>query len=256
MAWNAAQYLKFEDERTRPARDLLARVPLETARRVIDLGCGPGNSTELLVERFGSDAVSGLDSDADMLEKARARLPNTPFLQADLEGWRPEAPVDLFFANAVFQWLPAHLELLAGLIEHLAPGGVLAAQMPDNLAEPSHLAMEESGAAGPWAARFAGAKLRRAPLPAPSAYLERLQGPSVRVDVWHTVYYHPMADAAAIIDWVKGTGLRPYLDALEAADRPAFLADYSARIERAYPPMADGRRLLAFPRLFVLAARA
>jgi trans-aconitate 2-methyltransferase len=255
MAWNAAQYLKFEDERTRPARDLLARVPLETARRVIDLGCGPGNSTELLVERFGTSAVSGLDSDPDMLEKARARLPATGFLQADLESWRPNEKVDLLFANAVFQWLPGHLDLLAALIEHLAPGGVLAVQMPDNLDEPSHLAMEESGAAGPWAGRFAGARLRRAPLPAPSVYLDRLQGPSVRVDVWHTIYYHPMADAAAIVEWVKGTGLRPYLDALDAADRPAFLADYEARIARAYPPMADGRRLLAFPRLFLVAVR-
>lgn len=256
MAWNAAQYLVFEDERTRPAQDMLARVPLATARRVIDLGCGPGNSTALLVERFGLDAVSGLDSDPGMLQTARARLPDTPFLQADLADWRPDEPVDLLFANAVFQWLPGHLDLLAALMAHLAPGGVLAVQMPDNLAEPSHLAMEDSGAAGPWADRFSGGRLRRAPLPAPASYLSRLQRLSYRVDVWHTIYYHPMADAAAIVEWVKGTGLRPYLDALDSDERPAFLADYTRRIDRAYPPTAEGMRLLPFPRLFVIAQKA
>lgn len=109
MAWSAAQYLKFEEERTRPARDLLAQVPLDKANRVFDLGCGPGNSTELLIERFGKSAVTGLDSDPDMLDKARARLPGTPFVQADLASWVPEAPADLLYANAVLQWLPDHL---------------------------------------------------------------------------------------------------------------------------------------------------
>jgi trans-aconitate 2-methyltransferase len=255
MNWNAQQYLKFEDERTRPARDLLARVPLETAAHVIDLGCGPGNSTELLVERFGPQAVSGLDSDDDMLAKALIRLPQTSFTKADLASWRPEAPVDLLYANAVFQWLPGHLDLMARLMEHLSLGGVLAVQMPDNLGEPSHLAMEETGADGPWAPAFAGGRIRRARLPAPAEYLQRLQGLSTSVDVWHTVYYHPMADAEAIVDWVEGTGLRPYLAAVAPDERDAFRAAYLKRIDAAYPPMADGRRLLAFPRLFVVAVR-
>jgi len=167
MAWSAAQYLKFEEERTRPARDLLARVPLDRAERVFDLGCGPGNSTELLIERFGLRAVAGLDSDADMLEKARKRLPETPFVQADLASWQPDAPADLLYANAVLQWLPDHLSLMERLIDHLAPGGVLAVQMPDNLDEPTHLAMEETGAGGPWARAFAGGRIRRASLPSP-----------------------------------------------------------------------------------------
>ncbi len=252
LSWSAGQYLKFEDERTRPARDLLARVPLETASRVVDLGCGPGNSTELLVERYGIDAVSGLDSDDDMLAKARARLPETSFTKADLAHWRPEGPVDLLYANAVLQWLPGHLDLM----ESLKPGGVLAVQMPDNLGEPSHVAMEETGADGPWSPAFAGGRIRRARLPAPAEYLQRLQGLSASVDVWHTVYYHPMADAQAIVDWVEGTGLRPYLAAVAPEERDAFRAAYLERIDRAYPPMADGRRLLAFPRLFVVAVKA
>ncbi|MCM2475821.1 trans-aconitate 2-methyltransferase [Rhizobium sp. CG5] len=256
MAWSADQYLKFEDERTRPARDLLAQVPLSDADAVYDLGCGPANSTELLVERFGSAAVSGLDSDPDMLEKARLRLPGLSFTQADLGDWQPETPADLLYANAVFQWLPDHLTVLDRLMDSLKTGGVLAVQMPDNLNEPSHLMMEESGAAGPWAPAFAGGRMRRAPPPPPSSYPDRRAPKPARLDVWHTIYNHPMADAEAIVEWVKGTGLRPYLDKVEPENHDAFLADYTARIDKAYPPIADGRRLLRFPRLFVVAVKA
>lgn len=256
MAWSAEQYLKFEDERTRPARDLLAQVPLDTVERAVDMGCGPGNSTALLVERFGAAAVSGNDSDDNMLEAARKRLPDTSFFKADLAQWMPEEPVDLLYANAVFQWVPDHLGVLARLMDGLRPGGVLAIQMPDNLGEPSHLSMEETGADGPWAAAFTGGRIRRAHLPAPSAYFDRLGPKAARVDVWHTIYNHPMADAQAIVEWVKGTGLRPYLDAAGPDHAPAFLDAYTARIERAYPPMADGRRLLRFPRLFITAIKA
>lgn len=256
MAWSAHQYLKFEDERTRPARDLLAQVPLERVLNGYDLGCGPGNSTELLIDRFGAAAVTGLDSDEDMLEKARKRLPETTFLQADLAGWTPPQPADVLYANAVFQWLPDHLSVLARLMDHLKPGGVLAVQMPDNLDQPTHLLMEETGAAGPWKETFAGGRLRRAHLPSPASYMERLSPKASRVDVWHTIYYHPMANAEAIVEWVKGTGLRPYLAAAGTENEAAFLADYTDRIRQAYPPMADGRVLLKFPRLFVVAVKA
>src|SRR5262245_42628985 len=126
MPWSPAQYLKFEDERTRPPRDLLARVPLDRVASAVDLGCGPGNSTELLVERFGADVVCGLDNDAEMLAAARKRLPHTRFVQADVGSWKPGEPVDLLFANAVFQWVPNHLAILDRLMDGLAPGGVLA----------------------------------------------------------------------------------------------------------------------------------
>lgn len=256
MAWSAQQYLKFENERTRPARDLLAQVPLETAQRAIDLGCGPGNSTELLVERFGAGNVSGIDSDADMLEKARSRLPGTPFVMADVATWRPVEKADLFFANAVFQWLPDHMPVLEKLMDSLNPGGVLAVQMPDNLAEPSHAAMEETGADGPWADILADGKLRRAPLPSPADYIDALGARASRIDVWHTLYYHPMEGPEAIVEWVKGTGLRPYLQAVGPQHETAFLDKYRDRMDRYYPPMADGRRLLAYPRLFVVAIKA
>ncbi|EJL57711.1 trans-aconitate methyltransferase [Rhizobium sp. CF122] len=255
MAWSASQYVKFEDERTRPARDLLAQVPLERVRHAVDLGCGPGNSTELIVERFGATGVSGLDSDLNMLEAARKRMPGTPFVEADLAIWQPSEPADLLFANAVFQWLPNHLDILDRLMDGLAPGGVLAVQMPDNLTEPTHLLMEETAHAGPWKAAFEAKSVRRQSLPPPSTYYSRLIGKAARVDIWHTAYNHPMADAAAIVEWVKGTGFRPYLDHAGEEHREAFLADYLGRVEKAYPKMSDGRVLLRFPRIFMVAVK-
>ncbi|MEN3146886.1 trans-aconitate 2-methyltransferase [Neorhizobium sp. IRAMC:178] len=256
MAWSAEQYVKFEDERTRPARDLLAQVPPGSVARAYDLGCGPGNSTELIAERFGAANVAGLDSDDNMLTAARKRLPGTTFLKADLNSWVPEEPADLLYANAVFQWVPDHISVLARLMDHLRPGGVLAVQMPDNLSEPSHVLMEETGATGPWKAAFEGGRVRRATLPPPADYFNRLMPKSARVDVWHTVYYHPLVDAPAIVEWVQATGLRPYLDAAGPEHRQAFAADYTARIAKAYPPMADGRVLLRFPRFFIIAVKA
>jgi trans-aconitate 2-methyltransferase len=255
MAWSATQYVKFEDERTRPARDLLAQVPLETVSHAIDLGCGPGNSTELIVERFGKQGVSGLDSDTNMLDAARKRMPETTFLQADLSTWQPEEPADLLFANAVFQWLPGHLDIFDRLMDGLKPGGVLAIQMPDNLNEPSHLMMEETAHAGPWASAFAAKSVRRKPLPSPSVYYDRLIGKSARIDIWHTVYNHPMDGAAAIVEWVKGTGLRPYLDNAGEDHREAFTADYQERLAKVYPVLSDGKALLRFPRLFLVAVK-
>lgn len=252
--WSAAQYLKFADERTRPARDLLAQVPLAAPRRVVDIGCGPGNSTELLAERWPDAEVMGIDTSPAMLEAARRRLPSLRFELADAAAWQPDEPVDVIFANAVFQWLPEHPRLLLHLLGHLAPGGVLAVQMPDNLAEPTHRLMSGTAAAMPFAARLAG--LARSPLPPPAQYFALLAPEAGRVDIWHTVYNHPMADAEAIVEWVKGTGLRPFLEPLAEAERAAYLAAYLQAVETAYPPVSAGLRLLRFPRLFIVAARA
>lgn len=257
MAWSPAQYLKFEDERTRPARDLLAQVPLDAPALAIDMGCGPGNSTELIVERFPAARVEGMDSDENMLEAARKRLPGLTFSQGDLETWLPAEKADLLYANAVFQWVPDQLAVLKRLMaEGLKSGGVLAIQMPDNLTEPTHRLMEETALSGPWAHRFAQGEGRRPALPTPSDFMNAFTPLSSRVDLWHTIYYHPLANAEAIVEWVKGTGLRRWLDALEEKDRPAYLEAYTEAIRKAYPPLDDGRVLLRFPRLFIVATKA
>ena len=255
--WNPALYRRFEDERRRPAADLLAQVPLAQARRVVDLGCGPGNSTELLVRRFPQARVVGVDNSESMLVSARERLPGAQFVQADIAQWSAapgEAP-DLLFANASLQWVPDHGALLPRLFKQLAPGGVLAIQMPDNRQEPSHRLMREVARDPAWAAQIGDADSVRTPLLGVAGYYDLLAGLAPGADLWQTIYQHRMNDAAAIVDWLRGTGLRPFVDPLPQDLRAAFLAAYTQRIDAAYPARADGHRLLAFPRLFIIARK-
>jgi trans-aconitate 2-methyltransferase len=199
--------------------------------------------------------LTGIDSDENMLVAARKRMTNTRFDKGDLTQWAPPKPAVLFFANAVFQWLPDHLATIERLMGELIPGGTIAVQMPDNLDEPSHVAMRELAEDPRFSKYYPNGGKRRAALPPPDVYLDRLDAKCIRIDVWHTIYYHRLANAEAIVEWVKGTGLRPYLDALPADAREAYLAAYLRRIREAYPPLADGRVLLKFPRLFVVAVK-
>jgi len=251
--WNPALYTRFEDERTRPAAELLARVPLDAPRVVVDLGCGPGNSTELLAQRFPTARIIGTDSSPAMLATARQRLPQLSFELGDIADWAPAEPVDLAYANASLQWVGDHARLLPQLLSALAPGGVLAVQMPDNLDEPSHRLMRETAEALLGIAADDGDKHRARILPAQQYY--DLLTPRADVDVWRTTYYHRMDDAAAIVQWLRATGLKPYVDPLAPELQARFLAEYQRRIELAYPVRADGQRLLAFPRLFIVARR-
>jgi len=253
--WSAEQYLKFEDERTRPPRDLLAQVPLTEARKIIDIGCGPGNSTELLVKRWPNATVIGIDTSSDMLRQARLRLPNQTFIEANVAHWVPPDGTDLLFANAIFQWVPGHLKQLQRLLGKLPEGGVLAAQIPDSLEEPAHLLMREVAREGPWSKHLYEKARLRDEVPEPGGYYDALCPHCRRLDIWHTIYNHPLADATGIVEWVKGTGLRPFLEMLETAERKDFLTEYTARVASAYPPQADGKVLFRFPRIFIVAVK-
>ncbi|BEP34520.1 trans-aconitate 2-methyltransferase [Variovorax sp. V59] len=256
LDWNPALYRRYEDERTRPAQELLARVPLSGAARVVDLGCGPGNSTELLANRFPQAQVVGTDNSEAMLASARERLPQARFELSDIATWAPqdEAP-DLIYANAALQWVPDHEQLIPRLFAALAPGGVLAIQMPDNREEPTHRLMRAVAAEAPWAEPIGDADRLRTLLLPLGGYYDLLAPVAARVDVWHTIYQHPMADAAAIVEWVRGTGLKPFVDRLPADLQASYLAEYERRVDQAYPARTDGKRLLAFPRMFIVAQR-
>jgi trans-aconitate 2-methyltransferase len=251
-AWDDAQYLKFGDERTRAARDLLARVPLAQAQRVVDLGCGPGNSTALLRERWPAARVTGVDNSPEMLARAGKDYPDIDWVCADAASYRPDTPPDLLFANAVFHWVPDHAWLFPSLIERLPAGGVLAVQMPHSFDEPSHRLMRETRAAVAPGRPATGAAV---PVGDAGFYYDLLAPRARAVDVWRTTYQHVMPDAGAIVEWVKGTGLRPYIDDLDEPTRAQFLATYLRGIEAAYPRRADGKRLFPFPRLFIIAVR-
>ncbi|HVI89809.1 MAG TPA: trans-aconitate 2-methyltransferase [Dongiaceae bacterium] len=253
--WNAALYRQFEQERTRPAQELLDRVMLDDPDAVIDLGCGPGNSTELLVTRFPAAEVVGLDTSEDMLASARARLPQTRFIKADIATWQPQQALDLLYANAALQWVPDHAALFPRLLSQLKSGGVLAVQMPDNLDEPTHRLMREVAAQGPWAALIGDAGAKRAKRLPAADYHDLIAGQADEIDIWRTTYYHLMPSAEAIVSWVRATGLRPFLDPLPPAQQADFLAAYEHAVDNAYPPHAGGTRLLAFPRLFIVARR-
>lgn len=253
--WSPAQYLAFEEERTRPVRDLLAAVPATTVRRVVDIGCGPGNSTEVLAQRFPEAAVHGIDSSPAMLETARARLPGVCFRHEDIRTWRDPGPYDVILANAVLQWLPGHASLLPALAARLAGGGSLCVQMPDNLDEPALRAIRDIARDARWAERLGGIAETRAEIGPPDWYYGVLRAAASRVDIWRTTYHHPLADAGAVVAWFRGSALRPYLERLTESERQAFLERYARAVEAALPPLPGGGVLLPFPRLFIVATR-
>lgn len=258
--WEPALYSRFERERTRPARDLLAQCelgdPASGGRlRIVDLGCGPGNSTALLRERFPDADILGIDTSPAMLDAARRRLPDCRFEGGDIGALGDLGRFDLVFTNAALQWVPDHPRLLPALFALVAPGGLFAAQVPDNLADPSQTEMRRIAADpefAPWLTDIDEARTDIAPR---EAIYDMLAGAGAVADVWTTVYNHPLPDAAAITQWFRSTGLRPFLDPLPDEARARFEARYTQAVDAAYPPRADGSRLLAFPRLFWTARR-
>jgi trans-aconitate 2-methyltransferase len=251
--WNPSQYLKFADERTRPAADLLARVPLAAPATIVDLGCGPGNSTELLARRWPQARLTGVDSSANMLADAARAHPDWSWEKADIARWSPPSPVDLIFANASVHWVPDHPALFPRLFGFVAAGGALAIQMPRNFDAPSHALMRAVAEDPRWRARLA--PVARHPVAEPARYYDYLAPLARRVDLWESDYMHVMDGPAAILEWVRGSGLRVYLDPLEVAERTDFTARYLAALTEAYRPAVDGKVLFPFRRLFLVAER-
>jgi trans-aconitate 2-methyltransferase len=255
-SWNADQYLRFAAERTRPCRDLVAAINLETPQRIIDLGCGPGNSTSVLAQRWSEAEIVGLDSSDAMIETARKDAPERAFVVGDIESWSSEDPFDLVFSNASLHWVENHKALYPRLLSFVAAGGAMAAQVPCNMNSPAHEIMRET-ARRPEFQAFLADGVRQWQVHEPAFYYDVLAPHVSHVDIWTTEYMHILSNAAAIVEWYKGTGLRPFLDRLpDASMRTRFVEVYEEGIIRAYPARPDGRVILPFQRLFVVAYRS
>lgn len=223
--WNPSLYLQYGAERTRPAAELLARIALNDVSSIVDLGCGPGNSTALLHQRWPSARIVGVDNSPAMLEQARVAVPECRFIEADIQRFRPEHALNLIYANASLQWVPDHYELLPHLVSLLALNGVLAIQMPDNKQEPTHVLMREVAYEQGYPDRSRDA------LPGVHAYYDILSEAGCEVDIWRTTYYHKMSSHQAIINWVSATGLRPWLQELNESEQRNYLKRYQELLE-------------------------
>jgi trans-aconitate 2-methyltransferase len=249
--WDAKSYDRFEAERARPSRDLIARIPI-APKRIVDLGCGSGLSTLALREAFPKAEIVGVDLSPDMVAAAAKRLPRLEFRVGDVATFDARG-FDLVFANAVFHWAPDHLGVLARLAASLPKPGCLAVQMPDNEEEPSHRLMREVAATPAFRGKSGGGA--REPIHGFAAYDGALSPPCDWIDIWRTTYAQRVTSPDDIVKWVEGAGLRPFLDPLDANARAAFLVAYREAVTEAYPRQANGTILFPFPRLFVVAAR-
>lgn len=255
MSWDPSQYLKFSGTRFRPAIDLLNRVPQATPKLVYDLGCGTGNVTRALVERWPGAEVIGVDSSTEMLAGARDAVPGARFVQADLNTWQPEAPPEVIYSNAALQWLDGHDTLFPRLMAKLAPGGTLAVQMPRNHQAPSHTSMETAAHDGPWESKLKPV-LRTSPTAPPEIYYDILTPHAAQLDIWEQVYLQVLEGDNPVVQFTKGSALKPLLDSLQGEQKAGFEKRYAELIRAAYPPRPNGRTLFPFRRLFIIAQKA
>lgn len=256
MTWSAEQYVRFERERNRPIEDLLGRISTVDVGSALDVGCGPGNSTSLLKNKFPGAEVVGVDSSENMIAAARKRLPELSFEVADIANGIPPGNFDVILANAVMQWVPNHAKVLREFVDRLRTGGTLAVQIPDNWDEPAHRIMREVAAEAPWSATLAGASDSNAHRHTAEWYYETLRPWGVQIQIWRTTYFHELADGErGVVEWFKGSALRPYLDRLGESLDERFLERYERAIAGAYSKLSGGTVLLPFPRLFIVATR-
>jgi trans-aconitate 2-methyltransferase len=258
VSWDPGQYLAFADHRLRPALELLARVPLAAPRLVYDLGCGTGDVTRTIADRWPGATVYGLDNSPDMLAKAAATPGRVGWIEADVRAWQPDEAPDLIYSNAALQWVEGHRELFPRLLGLLAPGGCLAVQMPLSWGAPSHVLMRRTlDDGGPGGAPLGTDALRRAVarkwVDDAAEYYDLLADRAMQVDVWETEYLQVLDGPDPVLEWVTGTGLRPILDGLDDGERAIYLDTYARRLREAYPTRPDGRTLYPFRRLFIVA---
>ena len=254
MVWNPQQYLKFSGHRLRPAVDLLMRIPDFPVHSIADLGAGAGNVTKLIRERWPDAAVVGVEGSAEMVAAGKKAAPEVEWLQQDLGSWHPAQPYDLIYSNAALHWLPDHATLFPSLMEKVAPGGILAVQMPRNFGAASHLLIAETALNGPWRSQVEHL-VTPPPVGEPGFYHSLLAPQSEGVDIWETEYLQVLEGDNPVKEWTKGTWLTRYLDVLGGPDKAAFEAAYGERVAKAYPRNAAGQTLFPFRRLFMVAQR-
>lgn len=251
--WDPAQYGRYADERSRPFHELVARIGAERPERVVDLGCGDGGLTATLAERWPAAAVLGVDSSESMLAASASRAGSRlRFALGSIEDWRPDGPVDVLVSNAALQWVPDHPAHLPRLVDALAPGGWLAVQVPGNWAAPSHALLTSLRGSPRWRDRVGGESERWPDVPDPTEYVRVLAGLGCAVDAWETTYAHVLTGPDPVLEWVRGTALRPVLARLSPAEAASFEAEYGAALRDAYPAQPYGT-VLPFRRIFAVA---
>jgi trans-aconitate 2-methyltransferase len=255
MRWDPAQYARYSDERSRPFFDLVARVSAASPRRVVDIGCGPGTLTATLADRWPLAVIDGVDSSPAMIERARPlTTERLRFHVEDAARWTMPADTDVVVSNAALQWVPGHVSLLQSWASALPEGGWIAVQVPGNFGSPSHVLMRELAESGPWSERLAGVLDHHDSVATPAAYAELLADAGLSVDVWATTYLHILGGSDPVLEWVRGTGLRPVLAALPPDEAAEFERTYAARVRAAYPATRHGT-VFPFRRIFAVAHR-
>jgi trans-aconitate 2-methyltransferase len=254
MVWNPQQYLKFSGHRLRPAVDLLMRIPDFSVHSIADLGAGAGNVTKLIKERWPDAAVVGVEGSAEMVAAGKKAAPEVEWLQQDLGSWRPAQNYDVIYSNAALHWLPDHATLFPSLMQKVAPGGILAVQMPRNFGAASHLLIAETALNGPWRSQVEHL-VTPPPVGEPGFYHDLLAPQSEAVDIWETEYLQVLEGDNPVKEWTKGTWLTRYLDVLQGPDKAAFESAYGERVAKAYPRNSAGQTLFPFRRLFMVAQR-
>lgn len=253
--WNPKLYMQFQNERTQPAIDLISRLDVSDPQTIIDLGCGPGNSTEMLRRRWPEAKITGLDSSSEMIEAAKTNYPQETWFLSDLATWKTDTPCDIVFSNAALHWLPGHDKLVTHLLDQVAPGGALAFQIPTSSKSLLHPLILQTADEVQWRTQMAAAK-NVMTSESPAFYYDALQDKTSSLAIWETEYCHVMENHAAILEWISSTRLRPFLDCLDGEDQKArFNALLAERLHAAYPTQKDGKVLFPFRRLFVIAYR-